>query len=65
MKDRNGADINIGQLVSIIGHPDLELQCNWIIIEKIDYGMNVDLVLQQATTQEVRFINVLDVQREF
>jgi hypothetical protein len=65
MKDRTGANICVGELVSIIGHSELSLQCNWIIIDKIDYGVNVDLVLEQATTKEIRFINILDVQRQF
>lgn len=65
MKDRNGANICVGELVSIIGHTELSLQCNWIIIDKIDYGTNIDLVLQQASTNEIKFINILDCQRQF
>jgi hypothetical protein len=65
MKDRTGANICVGELVSIINHPELSLQCNWIIIDFIRYETAIDAVLQQASTNEIRFINILDVQRQF
>jgi hypothetical protein len=65
MKDCNGKDLHIGELVSVINHPELSLQCNWIIVDFIDFGTNIDCILEQATTKEIRFINLMDVQRQF
>lgn len=65
MKDKNDKEISIGELVSVENHPELVLQCNWIILDKIEYNMTVDLILQNATTNEICFIPILDVKRQF
>lgn len=65
MLDRIGNEIKVGQLVTIVNHPEVELKVNWIIIDFIDYGTAIDSVLQNFITHETRFIPLLDIIKEF
>lgn len=64
MQDRLGNDIYVGQLVKVVGHPELKLERDWIIFEFVDYGTAIDVVLSQFYTKEIRFIPLLDIERQ-
>ena len=65
MLDRIGNEVKIGQLVTIVNHPEIELKCNWIIEDFIDYGTAIDAVLSNFITHQVKFISILDLIKEF
>ena len=65
MLDRIGNEIKIGQLVTIVNHPEIELKSNWIIEDFIDYGTAIDAVLSNFTTHQIKFIQIIDIIKEF
>jgi hypothetical protein len=66
MQDRNGKEIRVGEVVKIV-NPSIEvpLYNYWIILGFLDQGLTVEIILQQYNSNEVRFINILDVERPF
>ena len=65
MLDRIGNEVKIGQLVTIVNHPEIELKCNWIIEEFIDCGTTIDVVLSNFITHQVKFIQLIDIIKEY
>lgn len=65
MLDRIGNEVKIGQLVTIVNHPEIELKSNWVIEEFIDYGTAIDAVLSNFITHQIKFIPLLDIVKEF
>jgi hypothetical protein len=65
MLDRIGNEVKVGDLVTIVNHPEVELKYNWIIEDFIDYSVTIDAVLSNFITHEVRFIAILDIIKEF
>ena len=65
MLDRVGNEVKIGQLVTIVNHPEVELKYNWVIEDFVDYSLAIDAVLSNFITHEIRFIPLLDIVKEF
>lgn len=65
MQDRLGREIHIGELVSVVGHEELSIRCNWEIKGFIDQGIAVEAILFNFIDGKVAFINILDLDKEF
>lgn len=65
MLDRLGREIRIGELVSVKDHPELKIKVNWMVLDFMEYTLSVDVILQNFVTNEIRFINILDIEKEF
>jgi len=65
MLDRLGREIRIGELVAVKDHPELSIKVNWVVLDFLEYTLSVDVVLQNFISGEIRFINILDIEKEF
>lgn len=66
MQDRLGREIRVGEIVKIV-NPTIEVPLHnyFIILGFLDQGLVVEVILQQYHGDDVRFINILDVERPF
>jgi hypothetical protein len=65
MQDHLGREIRIGELVSVSGHPELDIKVNWIVMGWIDNGVAVEAILQNFIDGSTAFVNILDLEKEF
>lgn len=65
MQDRLGREIRLGELVSVMNHPELEIKCNWEVKGFIDEGMAIEVILLNFIDSQIAFINILDIEKEF
>lgn len=65
MLDRLGRQIRIGELVSVRNHPELQIKINWEVKGFIDEGMAVEVILLNFIDNQIAFINILDIEKEF
>ena len=65
MQDRLGRSIRIGELVSISNHPEVCPKVNWEIIGWINHPLVVEVILKNFLTQDIIYIDLLDIEKEF
>lgn len=65
MRDRNGNEVRIGEMVKIVGKYDVPMHNYWIVKAFIDQGLVIETVLCHYHTQQILFIPLYDIERPF
>lgn len=61
-----GNTLRIGEIVKIIGQKyDVPLYNYWVVKSFVDQGLAVEAVLCHYNSGEIRFVNILDIERPF
>ena len=64
MQDRLGRQIQVGDLVTIINHPELNIKVNWEIVYFIDHGIIVEATLKNFINGEIAYVSLLNIEKE-
>ena len=65
MYDRNGHTLHDGEVVKIIGRPDLDPSDLWAVFTCFQYGIFTDFILKNCATHEIKVVARENVQRAY
>jgi hypothetical protein len=65
MFDCEGKKVYEGELIILIGRPDIFPQEYWAVFDCIQYGVYTQFILKNCTTREIKIVEQKNVKRSY